>query len=85
MGLTYAQLGVFGRLRKVAKLGPYSAWVKLVHEWGPAMAPKEVAMTPREVFEKVKTFFHHYGINRHKMTVATPAYRKLAVDLNIIY
>lgn len=76
MGLTYAQLSVFGKLRKVAKLGPYSAWVKLVHEWGPAMMPQESAMTPREVFEKVKTFFHYYGINRHKMTVVTPSYRK---------
>ena len=23
-------------------------------------------MTPREIFDKVKTFFHFYGINRHK-------------------
>lgn len=30
-------------------------------------------MEPRQVAEKVKTFFHYYAINRHKMTTLTPA------------
>lgn len=32
---------------------------RLVHEW-------QDKMTPREIAGKVKTFFHFYGINRHK-------------------
>ena len=67
MGLTYKELSVFGRLRKVSKLGPFGTWEKLIHEW-------QDIMTPQEIFEKVKTFFHFYGINRHKMTTVTPAY-----------
>ncbi|KAI9808621.1 MAG: glutamine-dependent NAD(+) synthetase [Sarcosagium campestre] len=67
MGLTYEQLSILGRLRKVSKLGPFGAWERLLHEW-------QDTMTPREIYEKVKTFFHFYGINRHKMTTVTPAY-----------
>ncbi|THH05396.1 hypothetical protein EW145_g4824 [Phellinidium pouzarii] len=33
MGMTYDELSVFGRLRKVEKCGPYSTFTKLVHEW----------------------------------------------------
>lgn len=67
MGLTYDELSVLGRLRKVSKLGPFGAWEKLLHEWRDKMSPREIA-------EKVKTFFDFYGINRHKMTTVTPAY-----------
>lgn len=59
MGLTYEQLSIFGRLRKVSKLGPFGAWERLLYEW-------RDTMTPREIYGKVKTFFHFYGINRHK-------------------
>ncbi|KAI9867197.1 MAG: glutamine-dependent NAD(+) synthetase [Trichoglossum hirsutum] len=67
MGLTYEQLSILGRLRKVSKLGPFGAWERLLHEW-------QDKMTPYEISEKVKTFFHFYGLNRHKMTTVTPAY-----------
>ncbi|KAG8525347.1 uncharacterized protein KY384_008991 [Bacidia gigantensis] len=66
MGLTYKELSVLGRLRKIHKLGPFGAWEKLVYEW-------QDIMTPQEIYEKVKTFFHYYGINRHKMVTVTPA------------
>lgn len=33
MGMTYAELSVFGRLRKVHRCGPYSMFTKLVHMW----------------------------------------------------
>ena len=33
MGLTYDELSVFGRLRKVYRCGPYSMFCKLVHMW----------------------------------------------------
>ncbi|XP_054580848.1 glutamine-dependent NAD(+) synthetase [Eptesicus fuscus] len=67
MGMTYAELSVFGRLRKIAKAGPYSMFCKLVHLW------KDVC-TPRQVADKVKRFFSTYAGNRHKMTTLTPAY-----------
>ncbi|GFF62319.1 glutamine-dependent NAD(+) synthetase [Aspergillus udagawae] len=67
MGVTYAELSTFGYLRKVAKLGPWSMYEKLLHVWG-----KE--NSPREIYEKTRHFFYHYSINRHKMTVLTPSY-----------
>ncbi|KDQ26751.1 hypothetical protein PLEOSDRAFT_1093786 [Pleurotus ostreatus PC15] len=67
MGMTYDELSVFGRLRKVEKCGPYSMFTKLVHEWGSLLSPTQIA-------EKVKHFFFEYARNRHKMTTITPAY-----------
>lgn len=42
MGMTYDELSVFGRLRKVEKCGPYSMFTKLVHEWGSFLSPVQV-------------------------------------------
>ena len=42
MGMTYDELSVFGRLRKVEKCGPYSMFTKLVHEWGSFLSPTQV-------------------------------------------
>jgi NAD+ synthase (glutamine-hydrolysing) len=43
MGMTYDELSVFGRLRKVEKCGPYSMFGKLVQEWGRHLSPTEVS------------------------------------------
>jgi NAD+ synthase (glutamine-hydrolysing) len=43
MGMTYDELSVFGRLRKVEKCGPYSMFGKLVQEWGSMLSPIEVS------------------------------------------
>ncbi|PPQ69472.1 hypothetical protein CVT24_001488 [Panaeolus cyanescens] len=67
MGMTYDELSMFGRLRKVEKCGPYSTFTKLVHEWGSFLSPTEIAA-------KVKLFFFEHARNRHKMTTLTPAY-----------
>ncbi|KAH9933494.1 glutamine-dependent NAD synthetase with GAT domain-containing protein [Fomitopsis serialis] len=67
MGMTYDELSVFGRLRKVEKCGPYSMFTKLVHEWGSFLSPTQIA-------DKVKLFFFEYARNRHKMTTLTPSY-----------
>lgn len=67
MGLTYEELSVFGRLRKVYKLGPWSMFTRLSHEWAHNMALGDVAV-------KIKRFFYYYAINRHKITTLTPAY-----------
>ncbi|KAI8100054.1 uncharacterized protein BX664DRAFT_322756 [Halteromyces radiatus] len=67
MGMTYDELGQFGRLRKIERCGPYAMFTKLIHEWGDKLNPTEVAT-------KVKRFFFYYSINRHKMTTMTPSY-----------
>ncbi|XP_067120928.1 glutamine-dependent NAD(+) synthetase [Centruroides vittatus] len=67
MGMTYEELEMYGRLRKQDGCGPYSMFCKLIHKW-------EHKYTPAEVAEKVKYFFRHYAINRHKMVVLTPSY-----------
>ncbi|XP_074523390.1 glutamine-dependent NAD(+) synthetase [Halichoeres trimaculatus] len=67
MGITYSELSVIGRLRKISKCGPFSMFCKLIHMWKDALSPTEVA-------QKVKHFFRMYSVNRHKMTTVTPAY-----------
>uniref|UniRef100_A0A8C2WI37 Glutamine-dependent NAD(+) synthetase n=1 Tax=Cyclopterus lumpus TaxID=8103 RepID=A0A8C2WI37_CYCLU len=67
MGLTYSELSVIGRLRKISKCGPFSMFCKLIHTWKDALSPAEVA-------QKVKHFFRMYSVNRHKMTTVTPSY-----------
>jgi len=69
MGMTYAELGTYGRLRKPGACGPYSMYMKLVHKWG-----SEKNLSPEEVAKKIKFFFTMYAINRHKMTTLTPSY-----------
>ncbi|KAI1440613.1 glutamine-dependent NAD(+) synthetase with GAT domain-containing protein [Annulohypoxylon stygium] len=77
MGMTYAELTIFGRLRKEKKLGPFAMFQRLVHDWSAdrVKGPDDDApeYTPAQVAEKVKRFFHFYAINRHKMTTLTPA------------
>merc|ERR1719181_199841 len=64
--MTYAELGTFGRLRKLGACGPVSMYRKLLGMWG--------HLSATEVAEKVKRFWGHYARNRHKATVLTPAY-----------
>lgn len=42
MGMTYAELSVFGRLRKQQKCGPFSMFCKLVNTWNDRCTPAEV-------------------------------------------
>lgn len=67
MGMTYEELSVYGRMRKIFRAGPVSMFQNLCYRWG-------TKLTPAEVAEKVKHFFKYYSINRHKMTVLTPSY-----------
>merc|ERR1712051_901430 len=66
MGLTYAELDEFGRLRKIDRCGPLSMFERLVIKWH--------HMTPEQVSVKVKRFYTAYSRSRHKMTVLTPGY-----------
>ncbi|KAL6897338.1 hypothetical protein ACP4OV_007034 [Aristida adscensionis] len=67
MGMTYEELSIYGRLRKIFRCGPVSMFQNLCHRWCSRLSPSEVA-------DKVKHFFKYYAINRHKMTVLTPSY-----------
>ena len=69
MGMSYADLAAYGRLRAPGRCGPYSMFMKLAYTWG-----SERGLQPAQVAEKVKLFFRLYSINRHKMTTLTPSY-----------
>jgi NAD+ synthase (glutamine-hydrolysing) len=66
MGMTYEELSLFGRLRKINYCGPVSMFRNLTAVW-----PQ---LTPAVIAEKVKKFFYYYSVNRHKMTTLTPSY-----------
>lgn len=42
--MSYNELSVYGRLRKVEKCGPYSMFGKLLIEWGTVFSPAEVSL-----------------------------------------
>lgn len=56
MGMTYEELGVFGKLRKVSRCGPVKMFVKLLDTW------KHIAAA--EVAEKVSYFLWQNFLNR---------------------
>ncbi len=73
MGMSYDDLGVYGRLRKCMRCGPLSMFRVLLRRWG-APLPEGRGLSPAAVAAKVKTFFSFYAMNRHKATTLTPAY-----------
>uniref|UniRef100_A0A8C8H7G0 NAD/GMP synthase domain-containing protein n=1 Tax=Oncorhynchus tshawytscha TaxID=74940 RepID=A0A8C8H7G0_ONCTS len=73
IGMTYSELSVIGRIRKISKCGPYSMSCKLIHTWREVLSPPEGAA-------KVKHFFQMYSVNRHKMTTVTPSYHTETID-----
>ncbi|KAI9829254.1 MAG: hypothetical protein M1819_006434 [Sarea resinae] len=75
MGVTYDELSVYGRLRKINKLGPWGMWEKLLHLWGDSLSPQQI-------YEKVRFFHWNYAINRHKQTTITPAYHMEAYGVD---
>ena len=54
MGMTYDELSVFGRLRKIQRHGPYSMARHLIALWGPGT---EKNLPIEEIARKVKYFF----------------------------
>ena len=55
-------------LRKVDKLGPWSAYLRLLSDW-----KDRPGYGPRQIAEKVFRFYRYYAINRHKATIVTPS------------
>ncbi|KAI5859874.1 glutamine-dependent NAD(+) synthetase with GAT domain-containing protein [Durotheca rogersii] len=68
MGLTYTELSIFGIMRKVDKLGPWSAYLRLLSEWR-----ERPGYGPRQIAEKVFRFYRFHALNRHKACVITPS------------
>ena len=68
MGITYEELSIFGIMRKVDKLGPWSAYLRLLSEW-----KDRPGYGPRQIAEKVCRFYTSFSINRHKLTIITPS------------
>jgi len=66
MGLTYAELCIFGRLRKIERLGPVSMFDRMVY--------KNSYGDVEELARKVKLFFTTYSKNRHKATTLPPSF-----------
>lgn len=42
MGMTYAELSIYGRLRKITKAGPYSMFCRLLTMWKDVCSPRQV-------------------------------------------
>ncbi|GIL71251.1 hypothetical protein Vretifemale_1851 [Volvox reticuliferus] len=68
MGMTYAELSLYGRLRKVARAGPVAMYNACSDMW------RGRCLSPQAIATKVKDFFRFYSMNRHKATVLTPSY-----------
>lgn len=86
MGISYDELSLFGRLRKIHNCGPYSMlesllggeWFEIKHKL-PLDCLQSDGESPTILLgsylcDKVKLFFRYYAINRHKLTVLPPAY-----------
>lgn len=75
MGMSYAELDEYGKLRKISRCGPFSMFETLLIKWSDKINPQtQKPLTPGEIAAKVKKFFFYYAVNRHKLTVLTPAY-----------
>lgn len=57
MGMTYEELGIFGRLRKISRCGPVKMFIKLLDTW------KDLA--PTVVADKVRLRFCWRGLNQY--------------------
>ncbi|XP_013141047.1 PREDICTED: glutamine-dependent NAD(+) synthetase-like [Papilio polytes] len=62
MGMTYAELSQFGRLRKTHHCGPFSMYQKLVHSWSNKCTPQEVCinnynMNLESIFNYLTAYF----------------------------
>ena len=54
LGMTYDELSVFGRLRKIEACGPFRMFCKLCDKWKDEHSPAVIA-------DKVKHFFRLYA------------------------
>lgn len=57
MGMTYAELSIYGRLRKISRCGPVAMFRQCLASWAGAAAAGAGALAPAVVAQKVKDFF----------------------------
>lgn len=57
MGMTYQELGIFGRLRKQDCAGPFTMFCRLVHMWDKCTS-KEVTNHQSLSLQNVSTFLN---------------------------
>jgi NAD+ synthase (glutamine-hydrolysing) len=72
MGITYAELDSFGKLRMLTRCGPYSMFSRL--------RAAHPSTSPKSIYDRVAFFFRKYAANRHKMTTLPPAYHAMATS-----
>lgn len=59
MGMTYAELSEFGRLRKQSACGPFSMFCKLIHTWKDSCTPEEVHfLSSKKIYLNCRTSLH---------------------------
>lgn len=71
MGITYEELSIFGKLRKVYQMGPLSMLKHFVKYPSTIFSANS---SISYISDRIKTFFTYYAKNRHKMTTLTPSY-----------
>ena len=74
MGMSYAELDEYGKLRLMSRAGPLSMFEALLVKWSQKKDSGGKILTATEIATKVKFFFRMYSINRHKMCVLPPSY-----------
>ena len=74
MGMSYAELDEYGKLRLMSRAGPLSMFEALLVKWSQKKDSNGKILTATEIATKVKFFFRMYSINRHKMCVLPPSY-----------
>jgi NAD+ synthase (glutamine-hydrolysing) len=62
MGMTYDELSVFGRLRKVSKLGPWGMYEKLLHLWSAPPPPPTETVPGKDEVETGYAQIHSRGL-----------------------
>ncbi|KAL8670480.1 MAG: hypothetical protein Q9168_004989 [Polycauliona sp. 1 TL-2023] len=65
MGITYADLSTFGRLRKNDKLGPWGAYCKLLGTWGSPKSTNQPTLSPCQIAAKTKFFFTNLHMEQY--------------------
>lgn len=56
MKMTYSELSVVGRLRKISVCGPFSMFCKLIHLWKDLLSPVEVSVAVASVYGPIGPF-----------------------------
>ena len=75
--MTYAELSVFGKLRKVIMCGPYSMYCKLADRWKDMYTPLEVKYITKNSVNLIQSLMLVYSRHNHK-TYWISVHRELA-------